>query len=177
MAASNFEKCFKFLLQFEGGFVNDPKDPGGPTNLGVTQATLSRFLARQATIAEVKALTPAKVSPIYRANFWDHVNADNLADGIDLAVFDFGVHSGPTRGVAALQRAVNVADDGALGDITTKAAKKAGATSTGAKTVINAICDDRMAFIIKTKAFKVKKFQKGLINRVEKCRKAALSMA
>lgn len=177
MTAANFDKCFKFLLQFEGGFVNDPKDPGGPTNLGVTQATLSGFLGRQASIAEVKALTPAKVAPIYRANFWDHVNADNLPDGIDLAVFDFGVHSGPTRGVAALQRVVGVADDGKLGDVTTKAANKAGASSAGAKDVINKICDDRMAFIKKTKAFKVPKFQKGLINRVEKCRKAALGMA
>jgi lysozyme family protein len=44
MAASNFDKCFKFILQFEGGFTNDPKDPGGPTNLGITQATLSAFI-------------------------------------------------------------------------------------------------------------------------------------
>ena len=41
MAAGNFDDCLKFTLQFEGGFVNNPKDPGGPTNLGVTQATLS----------------------------------------------------------------------------------------------------------------------------------------
>jgi lysozyme family protein len=171
MAAGNFEKCLKFVLQFEGGFVNDPKDPGGPTNLGVTQATLSAFLNRQATIAEVKALTPEKVAPIYRGKFWDHVNGDNLPIGVDLAVFDFGVHSGPARGVAALQRAVKVADDGKVGDVTTKAANKA-----DPKTTVNAICDDRMAFIKKTKAFKVPKFQKGLINRVEKCRRAALAM-
>lgn len=177
MAAANFDKCFKFILQFEGGFVNDPKDPGGPTNLGVTQATLSGFLGRQATIAEVKALTPAKVAPIYRGKFWDHVNGDNLPDGVDLAVFDFGVHSGPSRGVAALQRALGVADDGSVGDVTTKAANKAASTSAQAKDLINKICDDRMAFIKKTKAFKVPKFQKGLINRVDKCRKAASSMA
>ena len=176
MTAANFDRCFKFLLQFEGGFVNDPKDPGGATNLGVTQATLSAFLGRQASIAEVKALTPAKAGQIYRAKFWDHVNGDNLPDGIDCAVFDFGVHSGPTRGVAALQRAIGVADDEVVGDVTTKAAIKAAATSDKAKATINAICDDRMAFIKKTKAFKVVKFQKGLINRVEKCRKAALSM-
>ena len=125
MAASNFDKCFKFILQFEGGFTNDPKDPGGPTNLGITQATLSAFIGRQATIAEVKALTSAKVAPIYRGKFWDHVNGDNLPRGIDLAVFDFGVHSGPSRGVAALQRAINVADDGSLGPVTTAAANKA----------------------------------------------------
>jgi lysozyme family protein len=171
MAASNFPKCFKFILQFEGGFTNDPKDPGGPTNLGITQATLSAFVGRQATIAEVRALTPDKAEPIYRGKFWDHVNGDNLPVGIDLAVFDFGVHSGPSRGVAALQRAIGVADDGSLGPITTAAAKRA-----DPKTTINAICDDRLAFIKKTKAFKVPRFQKGLLNRVAKCRRAALAM-
>lgn len=171
MAAANFDKCLKFILQFEGGFTNDPKDPGGPTNLGITQSTLSAFIGRQATIAEVRALTPAKAGAIYRAKFWDHVNGDNLPVGIDLAVFDFGVHSGPSRGVAALQRAVKVADDGSLGPVTTAAANRADPATT-----INAICDDRMAFIEKTKAFKVPRFQKGLINRVTKCRRAALSM-
>jgi lysozyme family protein len=171
MAADNFDKCLKFILQFEGGFTNDPKDPGGPTNLGITQATLSAFIGRQATVAEVRALTPEKAGAIYRAKFWDHVNGDNLPVGIDLAVFDFGVHSGPSRGVAALQRALKVADDGSLGPVTTAAAKRA-----DPETTINAICDDRMVFIQSTKAFKVPKFQKGLINRVTKCRRAALSM-
>src|SRR5262245_15160238 len=73
MAAGNFEACLKFVLQFEGGFVNNPADPGGPTNLGVTQTTLSAFLGRHATVDEVKALTPEKVAPIYRFRFWDHV--------------------------------------------------------------------------------------------------------
>jgi len=84
MAAGNFEKCLKFTLQFEGGFVNNPKDPGGPTNLGVTQATLSNFIGRQASIAEVKALTAATVAPIYKLKFWDHVGGDNLPEGVDL---------------------------------------------------------------------------------------------
>ena len=123
MAAGNFEKCLKFTLQFEGGFVNNPKDPGGPTNLGVTQATLSNFIGRQATIAEVKALTPATVAPIYKLKFWDHVGGDNLPEGIDLAVFDFGVHSGPSRGVMGLQRALNLADDGKPGPVTFAAAE------------------------------------------------------
>jgi lysozyme family protein len=169
MAADNFETCFNFILEFEGGFTNDPRDPGGATNLGVTQATLSAFLGRQATIAEVKALTPAKVAPLYRLKFWDHVNGDDLPVGIDLAVFDFGVHSGPSRGVMGLQRALGIADDGQPGPVTTAAAKKA-----DPKTTVNAICDERMAFLRKLKVFK--SFGKGLTSRVEKCRKAALSM-
>jgi lysozyme family protein len=170
MAAKNFDKCLKFVLQFEGGFVNNPKDPGGPTNLGVTQATLSNFLGRQATIAEVRALTPAKVAPIYRLKFWDHINGDDLPAGVDLAVFDFGVHSGPRRGIIGLQRALDLADDGKLGPVTTAAANKA-----DPKTTIKAICDGRMAFLRKLKVFK--SFGKGLTSRVDKCRRAALSMA
>ena len=42
----------------------------------------------------MKALTPDKVAPIYKLKYWDHVGGDNLPDGVDLAVFDFGVHSG-----------------------------------------------------------------------------------
>ena len=68
MAAGNFEACLKFVLQFEGGFVNNPKDPGGPTNLGVTQATLSGFLGRQATIDEVKARLRLKKSRLFTAS-------------------------------------------------------------------------------------------------------------
>jgi lysozyme family protein len=169
MAAGNFEACLKFVLQFEGGFVNHPADPGGPTNLGVTQATLSAFLGRQATIAEVKALTPDKVAPIYRLRFWDNVQGDQLPVGIDLAVFDFGVHSGPSRGVISLQRVLKLADDGKIGPVTIAAAKKA-----NPKTTVDGICDERMAFLRKLKVFK--KFGKGLTSRVDKCRTAALSM-
>ncbi len=169
MAAGNFEACLKFVLQFEGGFVNDPKDPGGPTNLGVTQATLSGFLGRQATIAEVQALTPEKVAPIYRLRFWDSVHGDELPVGIDLAVFDFGVHSGPSRGVISLQRVLKLADDGKIGPVTIAAANKA-----DQKTTIDGICDERMAFLRALKVFEA--FGKGLTSRVDKCREAALSM-
>jgi lysozyme family protein len=170
MAKGNFDKCLKFTLKFEGGFVNNPKDPGGATNLGVTQGTLSAFLGRHATLDEVKALTPDKVAPIYKLRFWDRVNGDDLPDGVDLAVFDFGVHSGPSRGVIGLQRVLNVADDGKLGTLTLKAVAKADPRDT-----INVLCDERLAFLQKLKVFK--SFGKGLTDRVKKCRAAALSMA
>ncbi len=169
MAADNFDNCLKFTLQFEGGFVNNPKDPGGPTNLGVTQKTLSSFLGRPATIADVKALTPEKVAPIYKSKFWDKVSGDDLPKGIDLAVFDFGVHSGPSRGVKGLQRVLKLADDGKAGNDTITAANKA-----DPKTTVNAICDGRQKFLETLEVFKT--FGPGLTNRVVKCRAAALSM-
>jgi lysozyme family protein len=169
MAADNFDHCLHFTLQFEGGFVNNPNDPGGPTNLGVTQATLSLFLGRPASIPEVRALTPEKVAPIYKLKFWHHVNGDDLPLGVDLAVFDFGVHSGPSRGAIGLQRALGLADDGKIGDVTLAAANAADPGK-----LVNDICDERLAFLKQLKVFQ--SFKAGLTNRVARCRDAAESM-
>jgi lysozyme family protein len=169
MAAGNFDKCLAFTLQFEGGFVNNPDDPGGPTNLGVTQSTLAMFLGRPVTIAEVRALTPEKVAPIYKLKYWDHVSGDDLPIGVDLAVYDFGVHSGPSRGVIGLQRALKLADDGKLGPVTLAATNAA-----NPQDLINGICDERLAFLKQLKVFQ--KFKAGLTNRVANCRDAALGM-
>ena len=169
MASNNFDNCLTFVLQFEGGYVNHPDDPGGPTNLGITQSTLSSFIGRQATIEEVKALTPAKVAPIYRLRYWDRVQGDDLPAGVDLAVFDFGVHSGPTRSVMSLQRVLGVADDGKLGPVTLTAANAASPLKT-----VNALCDARLDFLMQLKVFQ--SFGPGLTNRVSKCRAAALDI-
>lgn len=170
MAANNFDKSLKFVLQFEGGFVNNPKDPGGATNLGVTIHTLSAVLGHQATVAEVKALTATTVAPIYRQRYWNVVRGDDLPLGVDLAVFDFGVHSGPKRGAEFLQRVVGVADDGAIGEITLKAVRQV-----DPKAVIKALCADRLKFLQGLTVFK--SFGPGLTNRVNKAEAAALKMA
>jgi lysozyme family protein len=169
MAANNFDPSLKFTLQFEGGFVNNPKDPGGATNLGVTIHTLSQVLGHNATVAEVKALTPKTVAPIYRQRFWNMVRGDDLPIGVDLAVFDFGVHSGPVRAVKAFQRVLGLDDDGDVGDITLKAVRQV-----DPKAVINALCADRLQFLKGLKVFK--SFGPGLKNRVDKAQAAALSM-
>ncbi|SFF90273.1 glycosyl hydrolase 108 family protein, partial [Methylobacterium sp. yr596] len=105
MTATTFERAMTLVLAHEGGWSNDPADPGGATNLGVTIGTLSLWLGRPATKAEVKALTVASVSPLYRRRFWDAVQGDALPAGLDYALFDFAVNSGPKRAVIGLQRA------------------------------------------------------------------------
>jgi lysozyme family protein len=169
MVANNFDASLKFVLQFEGGFVDHPKDPGGATNLGVTIHTLSAVLGRPATKAEVKALTPKTVAPIYRQRYWDKVRGDDLPLGIDLAVFDFGVHSGPKRGAEMLQRVLGVSVDGDIGDVTLKAARQV-----DAKSLIKLLCTERLKFLKGLTVFK--SFGKGLTSRVEKAQAAALSM-
>ena len=99
MSASNFDRAFQLTLKHEGGYVDHPRDPGGATNLGVTIGTLSGWLGRPATKAEVKALTPAKVQPIYRKNYWDAVGGDRMESGFDYACYDFAVNSGVARAV------------------------------------------------------------------------------
>lgn len=74
------------MLVHEGGYVDHPKDPGGATNLGITIGTLRGWLGRQATKAEVKALTTTTVAPIYRAKYWDKIGGDDLPSRLDAAM-------------------------------------------------------------------------------------------
>ncbi|WP_244471663.1 glycosyl hydrolase 108 family protein [Methylobacterium sp. ARG-1] len=106
------------MLVHEGGCVDNPADPGGATNLGVTIGTLSNWLGRPATGSEVKALAKAAVAPIYRQSYWNAVHGDELPPGGDYYVFDFAVNSGKGRVIPSLQRALSVADDGKLGPLT-----------------------------------------------------------
>ena len=96
----NFEVCLALTLGYEGGYVNHPRDPGGPTNMGVTIATLSHELGRQATVADVKALTRETAAAIYRKKYWNLVGGDALPRGVDALLFDIAVNSGPGRALA-----------------------------------------------------------------------------
>lgn len=71
----------RFILAHEGGYVDHPKDPGGATNLGITIKTLAAWRKRKVSKAEVKALTPADVIPIYKANYWDTMRCSLLPLG------------------------------------------------------------------------------------------------
>jgi lysozyme family protein len=103
------------LMKHEGGFVNHPKDPGGMTNLGVTQRVWEEWVGHPVSEKEMRALTPAIVAPMYKKKYWDKVSGDLLPSGVDLAVFDFAVNSGPGRAAKMLQRALGVTEDGAIG--------------------------------------------------------------
>ena len=170
MAASTYERALSLVLKHEGGYVDDAADPGGATNLGVTIGTLSLWLGRSATKAEVKALTVAKVAPIYRQRFWDKIQGDALPAGLDYALFDFAVNSGPKRAIIGLQRAVGVADDGVFGPITLAAV-----ASRDARTLIGTLCAGRLAFLQALSTWG--RFGKGWTTRVNDVRATALAMA
>lgn len=117
----NFAACLKIVLKHEGGYVNHPKDPGGRTNLGVTQRVWEDWRDMPATEAIMRSLTPEKVAPLYRARYWDKVRAPDLPAGLDLHVFDFGVNAGPARAIRYLQMMVGVNPDGQFGPQTMRA--------------------------------------------------------
>lgn len=119
-------------LEHEGGFVNHPLDPGGMTNLGVTRKTWAAYTGRkvsQVTEGEMRALTVDKVMPLYHQGYWQAVRADELPGGVDFAVFDIAVNSGPVRAIKMLQKAINmhgrmrVFVDGRIGPKTLQAAR------------------------------------------------------
>ena len=104
-----FEQALAFTLQFEGGYVNHPKDPGGHTNKGVTLTTLRRYKPG-ATVADLKAISNDLVRRIYLDGYWDKVNADKLAAGVDGATFDYGVNSGPGAALKSLMKVLGGPD-------------------------------------------------------------------
>lgn len=93
-----FQACLAFTLKWEGGKSNDPRDPGGRTMEGVTQATYDAYRAKKALRRrDVFTIEAAERDEIYRNEYWDHIDGNLLGAGEDLCVFDFAVNSGPAR--------------------------------------------------------------------------------
>ena len=103
------------LLKHEGGFVNLPSDPGGMTNLGVTQRVWEEWVGHPVDEKEMRSLTPEKVAPMYKQKYWDKIRGDDLPSGVDMAVFDCCVNSGPGRAAKLLQKVLGLTEDGAIG--------------------------------------------------------------
>lgn len=167
---SNFSACLGLVLKAEGGYSNNPADPGRATNMGITQTTLASWRGHPVTVADVKALTADEAGKIYRARYWNAVNGDNLPAGIDYVCFDFAVNSGPARAAKALQQALGVAQDGVIGPVTVAAARKAEPVG-----VINVVTTLRMAYLRGLSTWPT--FGNGWTSRVTAVRAAAITMA
>ena len=115
---NNWQKSFDLMLKSEGGYVYHPSDPGGRTNLGVTQATWENWVGRESDEAEMRGLTPEKVKPLYKKKYFDTVRGDELPMGLDYLMFDFAVNAGAGRAIKTLQTAVGVTPDGGFGPMT-----------------------------------------------------------
>lgn len=161
---SRFSRCLAETLVHEGGFVDHPRDPGGATNLGVTLATaqaakLDMDHDGDVDKADVRALTPQAVEPVYRERYWLKARCDVLPSGVDLMVFDVAVNSGPKRAVQFLQRCLGLADDGVFGPATLNALRVAEAV-----TLIRRYAAERERFLRSLETFDT--FGRGWMRRV-----------
>lgn len=112
---ANFDECLTEVLKHEGGYVNHPQDPGGRTNLGVTQQTYEDWIGHKVDERIMRGLTRSHVEKLYKTKYWDFVKGDDLPFGLDLCVFDFAVNAGPNRAARYLQRLLGVKQDGVIG--------------------------------------------------------------
>ena len=145
MSAANFLACFNETESFEGGYSNNPHDPGGATLKGVTQAAYDEWRAgRRLPAQPVIRASDAEIQAIYREQYWNPVRGDDLFAGLDLVMVDYGWGSGPVTAIRHLQKVLGVGVDGQFG-LETLGAIRPFAGARGAA-LINRLCDDRTAF-------------------------------
>lgn len=146
-----FDQCFDKLISHEGGYVNHASDPGGETNYGISKRAYPSL--------DIKALTLADAKAIYKRDYWDRAQCDQLPSQLSYLVFDAAVNSGIGQSIRFLQRAVGVADDGAIGPITLSAAKRMDTESLCARFI-----GQRLEFMTRLSTFDV--FGKGWSRRL-----------
>jgi len=112
---NNFNVSINRLLGLEGGYVNNPKDPGGETNWGISK--------RSYPTADIANLTRDQAISLYKRDFWDSLKLDDLPLGVSYQMLDFAVNSGISPCVRAIQRSVGTVPDGIIGEHTLAAIK------------------------------------------------------
>lgn len=126
-----FDAALASVLELEGGYSDDPYDPGGPTNRGITLAVFARFrgvsldaVSRPRVIEELKAIPEDDVRAIYRSRYWGPAQCPAMSAGLALFHFDAAVNHGVRASALMLQRALGVDVDGEIGPLTLRAIAK-----------------------------------------------------
>lgn len=161
-----FVEALPIVLKYEGGFVNDPADPGGATNKGVTQAAYDRWRAAEGRPRrDVREIGDNEVAAIYERDYWLAGHCDVLAWPLSLIHFDACVNAGLKQATKLLQRAVRVHDDGVWG---------AGTVATISRLQVAELLLERLRFYDLLVAQKptLGKFFRGWCHRVLELREA-----
>jgi len=166
----NFQSSLAHVLKSEGGFVNHPKDPGGMTNLGCTKNTWEDYVGHSVSESDMKDLTPELVAPLYKRKYWDKVAGDDLPSGLDYAVFDAAINSGPGKAAKWLQEVLGVTADGSIGKGTLAAVH-----TMDVQDLIAKYNDKRLQFLESLPTFST--FGKGWSRRVSEVQSAAAALA
>lgn len=106
----SFDKAFQITVGVEGGYVNDPADPGGETKFGISHRSYPDI--------GIKSLTMDQAKAIYLRDYWTPAGCSSMPERIGHLVFDCAVHHGVKTAIKLLQRALKVADDGEFGPVT-----------------------------------------------------------
>lgn len=150
-----FIQIFNRLIGHEGGYVNDPRDPGGETNWGITKRTAQA----NGYQGSMRAMTREQAYKIYYSAFWLRYQCDKMPEAVAYQFFDAAVNHGLGNASRMLQRAVGVVDDGVIGNMTIAAIKKMAISD-----VIMRLNAERLEFYCKLSTFTT--FGKGWVRRV-----------
>lgn len=167
---ANFDVAVALIFELEGGYVDNPLDPGGATNMGITLRTLTAWRGTAASKADVKALTKDEATAIYGAYYWNATHSALLPAGLDVMVFEGAVNLGPARSSKMLQAVVGTDQDGSIGPITLAATKTKNTVM-----CIEALASVRIDFYRSLSTFST--FGKGWLNRVSSVRALALGLS
>lgn len=160
-----FEHAVDIILEFEGGYVNDPKDPGGTTKYGITQRVYDSWMHyKKEPIASVSSITKKEAKEIYKVQYWDAIQGNLLPKYLGICLFDFAVHSGIAKAIRTLQRVIDVEPDGIMGLLTLQTIQKK-----DEKQIIQDLLDQRLAFLKKLSTWKI--YRNGWSRRIEELRK------
>jgi lysozyme family protein len=113
--SGRFEEVFERVIGHEGGYVNDPRDPGGETKFGISRRAYPGVRIAELTLEDARE--------IYRRDYWQALRCDDLPAPVDEFIFDFGVNSGVATAAKALQGAAGALRDGKVGPRTVEAVK------------------------------------------------------
>jgi lysozyme family protein len=165
---NNFKECLDLVLKSEGGWVNNPNDPGGETNLGVTKRVWEEWVGHP--VKTLKNLTKDDVAPLYELKYWKASYCEVLPRGLDFVVFSMAVNSGPGRSVKLLQSSVGCLPDGVIGPRT-----RGLISSSNSADIIKKFSTARREYYQSLKVFPI--FGKGWLARVDHEETTALDMA
>lgn len=165
----NYRSSLAAVLKYEGGKVDDRRDPGGRTAYGITFRVYDAWRKKQGLPPrDVFLITQDEVAAIYKRDYWDAIKGDELPSGVDLVTFDYAVNSGVSRASKHLQAVLGLPQDGFIGPATIAAAKK----NPG---VWAALCDKRLSFLKFLSTWPT--FGRGWSSRVSDVRKKASELA
>ncbi len=163
MELNDFEKSVEYTLTFEGGFSQNPNDPGnwtgGEVGKGALVGTNYGISAAAFPDINIKALTVDQVKDLYKKEYWDVIKGDDLPFPLSMFLFDYAVNSGVYAAVSSFQQVLFVAVDGIVGPETIEAARKF-----DQDTLISHLATFRIMRVMHLNA----SFLQGLLNRVTK---------